>query len=604
MCPRKSRHFNYEALQDPTKDFRLLRFERCRDLRRDTTLQFHLFHTPISTDEPYFALSYEWGKSDATARILVNQSEFIIQRNLHCFLQQTYRHKVNELPINIWVDSICINQGSDDGFNEKNHQINTMHQIYSNARSVFAWLGEEDHSTVLAARFLAKCHRDLSTLPNPHDTRSDRERRDNFTRLVEPSKQIGSNISLVLESLKNLCGRTYWSRLWVVQEVLLSRAVEVVCGSHWFSEAQMHIANVVIHTSWMEADHLKRLLAGSDAGTWLADAKPTEKGCGDERNALYDVFWRPTFEFRRLGQGIEGCTSWPNRSAVHELVDCLERYSEWNCVNLHDKVYGFLGLASDARGRRLIEVNYTMPLVGLLAQVLPCCTPGRVLSLGEKLIKRFGLLPEDEQDSTHWAQKFVSTWTAIEPGLLEVRMSIMVWIAKLSDDVVTDTRTPGLIEPKYAIILDSTGWSVIFCTQLKKADYVGYIPGTRMNMRLMLLRYGNRWHVSGIAFFHLDKPTILDYASIFASLDLLEEAYFSPDPEWSDLPKSDPRNQEPQRGLDGEVEICVRDCMALITFNRRVPANGIEAQKARLKDLETKSWPFATPSDLLKTRTK
>jgi hypothetical protein len=83
----------------------------------------------------YTALSYTWGSSKRYDDIMLNGEAFPVGYNLWSFLRQM---RIREQYGNYWIDAICINQGS---VLERNHQVQMMWQIYSNALSVAAWLG-------------------------------------------------------------------------------------------------------------------------------------------------------------------------------------------------------------------------------------------------------------------------------------------------------------------------------------------------------------------------------------------------------------------------------------------------------------------------------
>lgn len=110
----------------------------------------------------------------------------------------------DDLVLDIWVDALCINQ-SDNG--EKLHQIGLVAQIYTNACRVMMWLGEEEENTGLAFDLI----RDAP--------------QDNLLELVRD----GNEKSKHWEALGILFARPYWSRVWIIQEVLLSAQMGIMC---------------------------------------------------------------------------------------------------------------------------------------------------------------------------------------------------------------------------------------------------------------------------------------------------------------------------------------------------------------------------------------
>jgi hypothetical protein len=88
----------------------------------------------------YVALSYAWGRQERFDDIDLNGSRFPVGKNLWQFL---HHMRLRDKHITLWIDAICINQSN---VKERNHQVQMMRQIYSNAQSVSVWLGEAGDS--------------------------------------------------------------------------------------------------------------------------------------------------------------------------------------------------------------------------------------------------------------------------------------------------------------------------------------------------------------------------------------------------------------------------------------------------------------------------
>lgn len=201
---------------------------------RSGKLEYNLIHYTFDQKHPYFALSYVWGPPDLQETISVDGEAIQVSANLWAALHSicnTSRAAVNEessadlwrrvgsmdyiadvvqmmlrdeLALEIWVDALCINQLD---LGEKSHQIKLMPQIYTNATSVMMWLGEEDGNTELAFDLIR------SAPPN---------------HLVELVRD-GNENSKQWEALGSLLARPYWSRVWILQEALLSRDFAIMC---------------------------------------------------------------------------------------------------------------------------------------------------------------------------------------------------------------------------------------------------------------------------------------------------------------------------------------------------------------------------------------
>ena len=100
----------------------------------------------------YVALSYAWGAKERYNYIHINGMSFSVGRNLWHFLHQMRVQRHDAL---FWIDAISIDQAN---VLEQNHQVQMMREIYTQACSVWVWLGEADRftSSDVAMRYLSK----------------------------------------------------------------------------------------------------------------------------------------------------------------------------------------------------------------------------------------------------------------------------------------------------------------------------------------------------------------------------------------------------------------------------------------------------------------
>ncbi len=92
-----------------------------------------------------------------------------------------------------------------------------MRTIYENSKEVFVWLGLEYNDSYRAMQFLKnlnQCARD-----------------DESTLELFNHPDIGKN----LEALGSLYNRSYWYRVWIVQELVLANRIWVFCGKDMVS---------------------------------------------------------------------------------------------------------------------------------------------------------------------------------------------------------------------------------------------------------------------------------------------------------------------------------------------------------------------------------
>jgi 6-pyruvoyl-tetrahydropterin synthase len=84
----------------------------------------------------YEALSYVWGNPEKKPRIFMHGHSFEVTVNLRTALLRLRNHSTERV---LWVNAICIDQANQK---EKEHQIQSMAKIYSQANCVIVWLGE------------------------------------------------------------------------------------------------------------------------------------------------------------------------------------------------------------------------------------------------------------------------------------------------------------------------------------------------------------------------------------------------------------------------------------------------------------------------------
>lgn len=140
---------------------------------------------------------------------------------------------------------------------------------------------------------------------------------------------------LDLLSLSRICGMEYWSRLWIVQEVLLAKELVLCFGD-----------NARTTSSW---EILNKARCSLDRIPSYWEFRPAiGVPLTSIRNAL-------PFQLDRLRE----CSgrSWP----MHRLMKITEKSL---CQDPKDKIYGLLGLANDCchAGGGGIDVDYSKPI--------------------------------------------------------------------------------------------------------------------------------------------------------------------------------------------------------------------------------------------------
>lgn len=153
----------------------------------------------------YIALSYTWGKGSATESITVGGKAFRIRPNLFKFLQ-TYQSHTD---VYIWVDQICIDQSN---IQERNHQVKLMSKVYRRCKYVQIWLRDDTTFTPSTRQAALDFNRGIYSYTN-HDARG---------------RSSGEDKTCLDSSILALLHNPYFDRLWITQEVLLSKHVQVL----------------------------------------------------------------------------------------------------------------------------------------------------------------------------------------------------------------------------------------------------------------------------------------------------------------------------------------------------------------------------------------
>ncbi|KAN0119323.1 HET domain containing protein [Hyaloscypha variabilis] len=122
----------------------------------------------------------------------------------------------------IWADAICINQADD---HEKAHQIVRMRDIYSSAYRVCAWLGENTKEEEVNIRRLEGMTQSLEL--------DESVWRSYFHDLFGRSRV---ELECCADGLVKLIARSWFSRVWVIQEVALAAQNPVLlAGGVWMN---------------------------------------------------------------------------------------------------------------------------------------------------------------------------------------------------------------------------------------------------------------------------------------------------------------------------------------------------------------------------------
>lgn len=189
----------------------------------DSDLQTRLEVVDLDKDMAYEAMSYTWGDPKDQVPLQVRSQTVSIPRNLEIALKRL-RH--SDRRRYIWADAVCINQAD---IAERGQQVSIMRNIYTKARRVLVWLGQDKTSFARLA-FTTICDIVRSWRPpnNPH-------RFSSYKEAFEPQKE-GIRIDEDgWTALQAMFQTEYFTRFWVIQELVLGQNATVVWGDHSIS---------------------------------------------------------------------------------------------------------------------------------------------------------------------------------------------------------------------------------------------------------------------------------------------------------------------------------------------------------------------------------
>ncbi|KAH8679397.1 heterokaryon incompatibility protein-domain-containing protein [Ilyonectria robusta] len=287
----------------------------------------------LDLDDPgahYEAISYRWGCPNGQLKpmILSGRRVYINSTLSAILLSLRLRTRVRIL----WADALCINQAD---HMERRQQVGMMQRIYSRASRVIIHLrGYNNHvrECFLAIKDLASAWITFQKGRNGHD--GGHASSNNIFGNVMDNVKMGR----IAEVFKNC----YWTRLWVVQEVVSARAAVV----HWNGEV----------ISWTLVG-LATTLIRNNEGLWkdFTSVKMSQSSRAGLMNA-YLMYRLPSPRFR---------------SNSLSFLDLLRLTRSFKVTEPLDRIYATLGLPSRQTGheRTFISPDYRLLQRGLYTRV-------------------------------------------------------------------------------------------------------------------------------------------------------------------------------------------------------------------------------------------
>ncbi|KAI1205470.1 heterokaryon incompatibility protein-domain-containing protein [Annulohypoxylon truncatum] len=264
------KYYPYEPL-DPTQSMNAgndpsIRIFRLSRGNHEDPLHGILIPMPLNACPNYDAVSYTWadetGDSVRRRPLYIGKSwhRLAITRNCEAALR---RFRQRDQAIDLWVDSICINQENAD---ERRQQVRLMPNIYLTANSVLVYLGTGSHYTSDAMFVLG---------------------------MQEKSAEIYLHDPKYIEALRFLFRLPYFSRIWIIQELALAKEVRLYHGYDRQSIYLFHARNRVqqifkatapedVMPLWLQ-HYEKRSSSSRDIGTLIFDGMSSNASLPEDK---------------------------------------------------------------------------------------------------------------------------------------------------------------------------------------------------------------------------------------------------------------------------------------------------------------------------------
>ncbi|KAM0262923.1 hypothetical protein ACHAQJ_001516 [Trichoderma viride] len=229
--------YQYGALKDD-RSIRLM-YLHTADSYHQLPVKVSLREFAINDVPNFIALSYAWETEDELVseprELFCDGASIKITKNCEAALKRLRRPKQDQV---LWVDAVCIDQSN---LNERSLQIGLMRQIYSQASLVALWVGDsssavdEESGLPLSDLGMGYIHDFAVEIAERTNSGQDPSDGPLYQEFIKDRRAFQYSDSQVftprVRGLWDVFHRNWWKRLWVIQEVALSKEPMLLCGS-------------------------------------------------------------------------------------------------------------------------------------------------------------------------------------------------------------------------------------------------------------------------------------------------------------------------------------------------------------------------------------
>ena len=278
----------------------------------------------------YDALSYCWASELQLMSICCGGGYISVTGNLFDALQN-FRHPSDTRYL--WVDAICINQ---ENPHEKGDQVKRMGKVFEKAKQVIAWIGRDDDKQ--AADCFALIHDTVSFLDEVYISSGQKY----FPPLGLNNCPISADQQR-WDGVRELLGKDWFLRAWVVQEAGIGKACVLNWGHH-----TIPLIDVVELMYFVE---------------WRTDVVQFTGNVGSRSATITDCFIYIQSGFETPHSWREGrpVLSWRlNHYTCHLFSKVILCSQKLKASDSRDYVYAFLGspMARRQDGGTIVDPDY------------------------------------------------------------------------------------------------------------------------------------------------------------------------------------------------------------------------------------------------------
>lgn len=292
----------------------------------------------LSNWDQYTAVSYTWGDPTKTHKIRCNGKSLAVTETVYEALTNIRRlfEGAGIVPM-VWIDALCINQGH---FREREQQVKMMRDIYKSSHNTFVWLPVGRGASEKELEQIDKAFESMVMLGEMYQV-------DQFKDMVVQGKVSFDTLDHMKygdkqlrvpwenrDGMRKLFTQSWFERIWVCQEVAVSKEPVVFDGIHVGSwevfadnaEIAQHLGGLNNFINWENGKV-------STDDTFIANVRQLES-------------------FRKRVE--EG--------APTGLLELLHATTNFQSTDPLDRVYGLLGLITEEQDRDIVTslLDYTI----------------------------------------------------------------------------------------------------------------------------------------------------------------------------------------------------------------------------------------------------